>query len=505
MELQGLSFRPGEGVQGTVFRKFGSTVSPVSSSAAFFLVATFGRCKFKLSPSNVALLLQASIGGVADSFDVVPLSDRVFRFSVGFHVFKLRSFSCASYQVFFHLWSNGGPRWKSEWQAFCEEEEQSWSKVQSNARASSGFIKQHRSFADAVKANPLTGANATPIRDASQRTSVFDRMVFPAAYNSFVSKGKEKAPDGTHDHPDFAKLAKSKSQNFDRFSNQGQREEGQSSGSSRKSGFCSRCLSEGHSTWACKSPIRCYACKRGGHISANCRSQSSVIGKNPSVTAPFNGKGILEQPSRNVLEPAKTVGPSPPIFESFSAWAASSQSPGWRSSQMQPKIIEWIIKPNSLTSGVNSSQAHFPATDLSLGNVVFGQSIALSSRINCTNAAANGAPCSELRKPQPEGHSSDPPSELQVNPSDQMAFQRAHPGPFRPHGMHFEEVANRPLMVRAMAGRGQRQRNEDLAIVTISPLPGNLLHFPTVEEVVRELLEDHMGIPVREVQPCHLG
>ena len=86
-----------------------------------------------------------------------------------------------------------------------------------------------------------------------------------------------------------------------------------------------------------------------------------------------------------------------------------------------------------------------------------------------------------------------------------MAFQRAHPGPFRPHGMHFEEVANRPLMVRAMAGRGQRQRNEDLAIVTISPLPGNLLHFPTVEEVVRELLEDHMGIPVREVQPCHLG
>lgn len=71
--------------------------------------------------------------------------------------------------------------------------------------------------------------------------------------------------------------------------------------------------------------------------------------------------------------------------------------------------------------------------------------------------------------------------------------------------MQVEEVPNRPMMMRVVAGRRPRPRNEDLAIVTISPLPGNLLHFPTVEEVVRELLETRMRIPVREVQPCHLG
>jgi len=80
-----------------------------------------------------------------------------------------------------------------------------------------------------------------------------------------------------------------------------------------------------------------------------------------------------------------------------------------------------------------------------------------------------------------------------------MAFQRAHLGPFKPRGMHVEEVPNWPTMVRLVAERRPRPRNEDLAIVTISPIPSNPLHFPTVEEVVRELLEEHKGIQVKEV------
>ena len=77
-------------------------------------------------------------------------------------------------------------------------------------------------------------------------------------------------------------------------------------------------------------------------------------------------------------------------------------------------------------------------------------------------------------------------------------------GPFKPDGMRIEEIPNRPMMVRAVARRRPRQRNNDLAIATISPLPGNVLHFPTVEEIIREFLVDFRGTQVKEVQPCHL-
>jgi hypothetical protein len=39
--------------------------------------------------------------------------DRVFKFvvvsrNVGFHIYKLRSFSCDEHHIFFNLWNNGG-------------------------------------------------------------------------------------------------------------------------------------------------------------------------------------------------------------------------------------------------------------------------------------------------------------------------------------------------------------------------------------------------------------
>lgn len=60
------------------------------------------------------------------------------------------------------------------------------------------------------------------------------------------------------------------------------------------------------------------------------------------------------------------------------------------------------------------------------------------------------------------------------------------------------------MMVRAVAPRRPRPRNEDLAIVTISPLHGNVLHFPAVEEVIREFFV-HRRTQIKDVQPTHLG
>ncbi|CAD6209206.1 unnamed protein product [Miscanthus lutarioriparius] len=178
--MPGLNFRPGHGVQKAIFERFGCPVSPLEfSRTQFFLVASFGRCKFQLSKFSVGLLLQATIGGSASAFGVFHLAPRVFRFSVssrsvGFHVSKLISFECAAYKVYFHLWSHGGPRWQSELAAFTKEEEDSWSEARKQAKG-----KAQRSFAEIVKSGILTGANSIPLR-----RSAFDRLIFPATANS---------------------------------------------------------------------------------------------------------------------------------------------------------------------------------------------------------------------------------------------------------------------------------------------------------------------------------
>lgn len=59
-------------------------------------------------------------------------------------------------------------------------------------------------------------------------------------------------------------------------------------------------------------------------------------------------------------------------------------------------------------------------------------------------------------------------------------------------------------MVRAVARSRPQRRNETVAIATINHLPGNVLHFPTVVEVLEEFfVERHVGFS--EMQPSHLG
>lgn len=141
------------------------------------------------------------------------------------------------------------------------------------------------------------------------------------------------------------------------------------------------------------------------------------------------------------------------------------------------------------------------AIDISLGNINWASSNPSSSPVNHAHAPLNSAELAKLRKPSSQSSSlelSFKQSTTEQAAADQsMVFQRAHPGPFKPRGMHVEEIQNQPTMMHVVAGRRPHPRNEDLAIVTISPLPGNALHFPIVEEVVRKLLEEHMRIQVK--------
>jgi hypothetical protein len=85
-----------------------------------------------------------------------------------------------------------------------------------------------------------------------------------------------------------------------------------------------------------------------------------------------------------------------------------------------------------------------------------------------------------------------------------MAYQRAYPRPFAPPGFQPQEVQHGELTARAVM-RNIQSAHEDFTIVSISPLPNNVLHFPVVVEVVQEFLEEHMHIRVRDIQPSHFG
>lgn len=222
MEFPGLSFASGIRIQDEVRARLGLPVSgPEFSRSSFILVAAFGRCKFRLSPESVGVLLQAAIGGSASQFRVSQLGERTFKFvvsakPVGWFVFNLRSISCVEFKVSF-LWGNGGSNWRREYKLFLMEEESSWTPA---SKAS------HKSFADVVKSTPLTGANAIPLGSSRQpparrsvmlsganaipldpshqppvRRSIFERVLFPNSRAPALSAGHAMAKDRSYRAP----------------------------------------------------------------------------------------------------------------------------------------------------------------------------------------------------------------------------------------------------------------------------------------------------------------
>lgn len=236
------------------------------------------------------MILQATIGGLARDFDVLALGDRVFRFwvssrLVGFPIFKLRSFECSLFKIFFHLWGNGGPNWIREWKLFCGQEEASWLVANRNISAKQNvFVRADHSFADAVKKTPLTGDNRVPIPQNPARKSVFDQLFFPEVFHNFKNKGK--TPIGQFHTAGPTQFEQRSVLNF------GSSAAGNLSGP-LKLGICSCCLTAGHAREVCKCPIRCYVCWRWGHTALNCPDASNGGSKARKFTAAINDKGIL--------------------------------------------------------------------------------------------------------------------------------------------------------------------------------------------------------------------
>jgi hypothetical protein len=97
--------------------------------------------------------------------------------------------------------------------------------------------------------------------------------------------------------------------------------------------------------------------------------------------------------------------------------------------------------------------------------------------------------------------SSQPP---QLHQPLSMAYQRAESSPFAPNGYQAMEVQHREIMARAVV-RHRLMTHDEFTIVSIHPLPANVLDFVVVREVVQVFLEEHMDAWVRDIQLTHLG
>jgi hypothetical protein len=219
---------------------------------------------------------------------------------------------------------------------------------------------------------------------------------------------------------------------------------------------CGRCLSSTHSRQACTARIKCHACHEWGHIAASCSRQwqnlqDAVAGRE------------LDNFSR--LCSSHTAGFS--WFKFGSMTAGTSTPPrfaslgDYRGVATSPRIIPWDL---------HTQPPEPRATSHSKENQ------------NCDN------------HPQSELHLGD----------SAMAYQRVNPSVFVPHGLQPVQVHGRRVMSRSVVLR-PRPKHQDLAIVSIEPLPGHQVTFNAIRGVVADFLNLEARVQFKDIQPTHLG
>lgn len=520
MELHGLSFSPGIKIQEKLQSIFNLPVSSELSRTSFALVVSFGRCKFRLSIDSVGFLLQATIGGIASQFRVSQLSTRVFKFfvsshQVGLFIRRLISFECADYKLFFHLWGRGGPNWQSEYSAYCKEERDSWTSVSGRtdrSRAPRAFSPA-LTGANAIPVKPVTGANRVPLGNRSNsmpRRSVFDRIVFPSKNRSVQQSLRREGPSAfdkiifpnknffgqQFSMIDDSSLAKSQSSSV-RVQNASVRANTSFDGLS-----CSRCLATSHSRNQCRNAIKCLVCNGWGHVAASCIKNLNS-GINSHLAFKFKEKTSLASHPSSWFNRQPT-GPSssrPPTFASFGDFMGHLAGKSFQltSAPPPPIIVNWSAPSTSDVGPVSCT--------LTLGCGFSTPGAGLFNGEETARSHDRTKQTVHRENPQEtplQFLSLSPPCGETEGAQSAMAYQRADPALFVPNEMHLLNVPGRVPMVRAVARSRPQQRNETVAIATINPLPGNVLHYPTVVEVLEEFFAER-HIAISEIQPSHLG
>jgi hypothetical protein len=85
-----------------------------------------------------------------------------------------------------------------------------------------------------------------------------------------------------------------------------------------------------------------------------------------------------------------------------------------------------------------------------------------------------------------------------------MAYRFVDPRPFMPRGAQRVMVPGRKHMRRVLMGR-PHSKNNDLAIVTIDPLPQAQVSFQNIRGVIADFLADQARVGYNTIQPCPYG
>jgi hypothetical protein len=220
------------------------------------------------------------LGGTPSDFHVSFVKDRHFRFSVasrfvGFDVYAHKRIITAHFDVYFHLWRDGGANWKKELDKWKREEEASWQKVSPHKRKVS-HIKRVSFARKLIQDSPekkSTPPELNPgILDSNQNIKLgsfscgFDFA--PSLSTSGESSNSNSNSNLVPMKLVFGRLKQDLGKSRLVSSSGQYRIEGSNGGENKVTYF--RCMREGHLARECSNPVRCWGCHMYGHKLKNC-------------------------------------------------------------------------------------------------------------------------------------------------------------------------------------------------------------------------------------------
>lgn len=255
---------------------------------------------------------------------------------------------------------------------------------------------------------------------------------------------------------------------------------------------CSRCLAHNH-----VSAPRCSLCFRWGHFSSNCKFAPRLA--RPSMDHSRIDPALLPDCSSMTggpIHPPRRFVSFGDFFKHFTGITPPTPftvhwSPSWR-----------ITAPEFVDEDEDASPSLASPTSLAPPSLV-------SDRPR--RFASFGEFASEvLGIPSPKRivhvlwTEKTPISTVHpLSHQHPMAFWLIDPEPFMPLGAQRRVVHGRPVMRRVVIGH-VAQRNNDLAIACLQPMPQGPINFMAIHNIIADFLRDR-EIGFRSMQPCPFG
>ena len=245
-------------------------------------------------------------------------------------VYKLKSHSCKSFAIFFHLWSGGGPNWRKDHSLWLQEQDAEWHLVGS---------KSKKSYADVAKSS-VKKTVFLRLSYPSNYASRFlepPRRVFPSPYGPSIVRSAPKSfkrPQPSCPNGVQSWISKSNVRIQKAVSVVPQAPISNSNADPPPNPAipnpaclkplieCTNCLGLGHNRKFCQNLVRCRKCWNYGHTSFSClnslreRRKYRVVscreGEESRRVGTYTGKALSLVPSATSASPSTPVHPKKP-------------------------------------------------------------------------------------------------------------------------------------------------------------------------------------------------